>query len=188
MFRPDIKSACWFYFSSQSAYCPWRASHYRPTERLLYPTKDLSHHYHRYSRLLADSQSDAYRCGNFHEEVPGDSSPAEGQAGRTSRPIRTRRMRPNKEAVQAAASLQMLAGVGEWHQGEARVLVGLSRRSRRTPGRRSGRHLCSSPHGVKTSTWAGLQSPTNRELHCQLSLQVLKVLVSTKGPFRYNCI
>lgn len=34
-------------------------------------------------------QSDAYRWGNFHEEIPGDSGPAEGQAGDTSGPIRS---------------------------------------------------------------------------------------------------
>lgn len=53
-------------------------------------------------------QSDAYRWGNFHEEIPGDSGPAEGRAGDTSRPICSRLMQPDKDAVQAAAPLQML--------------------------------------------------------------------------------
>lgn len=56
---PEI-SIVIFYFPLQCAYCPMcsyrGASHYKPTVRLLYLDKDLSHTHCQYQHLLADSQ------------------------------------------------------------------------------------------------------------------------------------
>lgn len=161
-----------------------RASHYRPTERLLYPDKDLSHAYCRYSRFLADSQRSSHTLTGVEISMrnPGDGTPRRirsgpkiptnarirallrffflffffrGSAGATKRPL-TGGPSGAADGPQIVSRFPLVSAANVAPRRSVAFDLMPEEELYGTTGRRSGCHL--SPDVVKISTHAGLQN------------------------------